>query len=164
MSPLVIILLLLAGLSEAIGRLLPLIARRPRTSRPQLIPLLLIGAVVEGAVFALWPLTAWTLAELMLSAPLSGGAAFTWTPDLVVPLLLAAVLAFPLLGPLLHLLLLVAVGAGLVAPLAAATGLGWWAAAGCVAVAGFGLGIAVEVVRRLVVQISAITGMREPVT
>jgi hypothetical protein len=163
-STLVLILLLLAGLSEAAGRLLPLIARRPRTSRPQLVPLLLIGAVVEGAVFALWPPTAWTLAGLMLSTPLPGTAAFTWTPDLVVPLLLAAVLAFPLLGPLLHLLLLVAVGAGLVAPLAAATGLGWWAAAGCVAVAGFGLGIAVEVVRRLVVKASAITGVREPAT
>ncbi|GAA4950379.1 hypothetical protein HD597_002555 [Nonomuraea thailandensis] len=164
MSSLVIILLLLAGLSEAAGRLLPLLARRPRTSRPLLIPLVLIGAVVEGAVFALWPLTAWTLAGLMRSAPLPGDAAFTWTPDLAAPLLLAAVLAFPLLGPLLHLLLLVAVGAGLVAPLAAATGLGWWAAAGCVAVAGFGLGIAVEVVRRLVVTASAITGVRGPAT
>ncbi|TYB64871.1 hypothetical protein FXF51_20720 [Nonomuraea sp. PA05] len=164
MSPLVIILLLLAGLSEAIGRLLPLLTRRPRTSRPQLIPLLLIGAVVEGAVFALWPLTAWTIAELTLSAPLSGVAPFTWTPGLVVPLLLSAVLAFPLLGPLLHLLLLVAVGASLVAPLAAGTGLGWWAAAGCVAVAGLGLGTTVEVVRRLVVRISAATGVREQVT
>ena len=33
-------------------------------------------------------------------------------------------------------------------------GLGWWAAAGCVAVAGAGLAAAVEVVRRLVVRIS----------
>ncbi|MGW3351903.1 hypothetical protein ACWDA3_52165 [Nonomuraea rubra] len=162
MSPLVLTLLLLGGLSEAAGRLLPLIARRPRTSRPQLIPLVLIGAVVEGAVFALWPLIAWTLAGLMLTEPPPGVAAFTWTPDKAVPLLLAAILAFPLLGPLLHMLLLVAVGAGLVAPLAAATGLGWWAAAGCVAVAGLGLGLAVEVVRRLVVQAGALTGVREP--
>jgi hypothetical protein len=34
------------------------------------------------------------------------------------------------------------------------TGLGWWAAAGCVAVAGVGLAAAVDVVRRLVVRIS----------
>ena len=78
-----------------------------------------------------------------------------WTPSLVAPLVLAAVLAFPLLGPLLHLLLLVGVGAGLAGPLATATGLGWWGAAGCVAVAGVGLGVAVEAVRRLVVRISA---------
>ena len=45
-------------------------------------------------------------------------------------------------------------------PLAAATGLGWWAAAGCVAVAGAGLGVAVEVVRRLVARIG-VTGVRE---
>ena len=43
------------------------------------------------------------------------------------------------------------------------TGLGWWAAAGCVAGAGVGLGVAVEAVRRLVVKISAIR-MREPLT
>jgi hypothetical protein len=57
-------------------------------------------------------------------------------------------------------LLLVGVGAGLVAPLAATTGLGWWAAAGCVAVAGAGLAAAIDVVRRLVGKISA-TGARE---
>ncbi|MEQ4724793.1 hypothetical protein [Nonomuraea sp. B19D2] len=160
MSPLVVVLLLCAGLSEAAGRILPLVARRSSVPRPVAILLLLFGAVVESAVFALWPLAAWTLAELVLSAPLSGVAALTWTPGLAAPLLLAAVLAFPLLGPLLHLLLFVGVGASLVAPLAAATGLGWWAAAGCVAIAGIGLGVAVEAVRRLVVKIS-ITGAQE---
>ncbi|WP_336215886.1 hypothetical protein [Nonomuraea sp. LPB2021202275-12-8] len=163
MSPVVVVLLLFAGLSESAGRILPLIARRPSVSRPHAIQLLLTGAVVEGAVFALWPLTAWTLAELVLSPPLSGVAASTWTPGLAAPLLLAAVLAFPLLGPLLHLLLFVGVGAGLVAPLAATTGLGWWPAAGCLAVAGVGLGAAVEVVRRLVVKISA-TGAQAVIT
>ncbi|GAA4557196.1 hypothetical protein [Planotetraspora kaengkrachanensis] len=160
MSLMVVAVLLLAGLSEALGRLLPLVARRPGVSRPVAAELLLIGAVVEGAVFALWPLTSWTIAELVLSPPLFGAAALTWTPGLAAPLLLSAVLAFPLLGPLLHLLLFVGVGIGLVAPLSAMTGLGWWAAAGCVAVAGVGLGVAVEAVRRLVAKISG-TGARE---
>ncbi|TDC96658.1 hypothetical protein E1292_38100 [Nonomuraea deserti] len=154
MSPAVVVLVLLAGLSESAGRILPLVARRPGVSRSNAILLLLTGAVVEGAVFALWPLTAWTLAELLVSAPVSGVAALTWTPGLVVPLLLAAVIAFPLLGPLLHLLLLVGVGTGLATQLAATTGLSWWPAAGCVAVAGIGLAAAVDVVRRLVVRIS----------
>ncbi|UBU18276.1 hypothetical protein [Nonomuraea gerenzanensis] len=156
MSPFVAVVLLLAGLSESAGRLLPLIARRPGVSRSHAIRLLLTGAVVEGSVFALWPPAAWTLAELALSAPVTGVAALTWTPGLAAPLLLAAVLAFPLLGPLLHLLLLAGVGAGLVSPLAAATGLDWWPAAACVSIAGIGLGLAVEAVRRLVVTISAI--------
>ncbi|GIH22665.1 hypothetical protein Aph01nite_09750 [Acrocarpospora phusangensis] len=157
MSSVVGVLLLFAGLSEAAGRILPLVARRPTASRSHAIMLLLSGAVVEGVVFALWPLTAWTLAELALPGP--QGVALAWTPGRVAPLLLAAVLAFPLLGPLLHLLLLMGVGIGLVGPLAETTGLGWWAAAGCVAVAGVGLGTAIEIVRRLVMQIS---GTRPP--
>ncbi|MFK4264756.1 hypothetical protein [Streptomyces milbemycinicus] len=161
MSPFVIVLLLFAGLSEAAGRILPLVARRPGMSRTFVAGLLLPGGLVESAVFALWPLTAWTLAKLVLSPPLQGGG-LAWTPGLVAPLVLAAVLAFPLLGPLLHLLLFVGVGAGLADPLAAATGLGWWAAAGCVAVSGAGLGIAVEAVRRLVVRLSA-TEALEPI-
>ncbi|KAB8189612.1 hypothetical protein FH608_039165 [Nonomuraea phyllanthi] len=160
MSPVVFALLLLAGLSESAGRLLPLVARRPGVSHASAILLLLTGAVVESAVFALWPLAATTLAELMLPAPLAPGATLTWTAGLVAPLLLAALIAFPLLGPLLHLLLLVGVGAGLVSPLAAATGLGWWAAAGCVAVAAIGLAATVDGVRRLVVKLSP-TGHQE---
>jgi hypothetical protein len=154
MSPAVVVLLLFAGWSEAAGRILPLAVRRPGMSRTVVAGSLLAAGLVEAAVFALWPLTAWTLAELVLSTP-PPGAGLVWTPDLVVPLVLAAVLAFPLLGPLLHLLLLVGVGAGLVGPLVSATGLGWWLAAGCVAVAGAGLGVTVEAVRRLVVRISA---------
>ena len=34
MSPLVVVLLLLAGLSESAGRILPLVARRPECRRP----------------------------------------------------------------------------------------------------------------------------------
>ncbi|MFJ9711289.1 hypothetical protein [Streptomyces sp. NPDC101234] len=154
MSPTVVVLLLFAGLSEAAGRILPLVARRPGMSRTLVAGLLLPAGLVEGVVFALWPLTAWTMAELVLSSP-PPGAGLEWTPSVVAPLVLAAVLAFPLLGPLLHFLLFVGVGAGLVGPLAAASGLGWWSAAGCVAVAGLGLGLAVETVRRLVVRVSA---------
>ena len=164
MSPTVVVLLLFAGLSEAAGRMLPLIARRSGATRTGVVGLLLTGALVEGTVFALWPLTAWTLARLVLPAPAAPHVvAPAWTPGLVAPLVLAAVLAFPLLGPLLHLLLLVGVGAGLAGPLAAATGLGWWAAAGCLAVAGVGLALAVEAVRRLVGTIGA-TGAAEPRT
>ncbi|MEU0645023.1 hypothetical protein [Streptomyces umbrinus] len=149
-----VVLLLLAGVSEAAGRILPVAVGRPGMSRTRVAGLLCAGGLVEAAVFALWPLTAWTLAELVLSSTPEGDG-LVWTPDLVAPLVLAAILAFPLLGPFLHLLLFVAVGAGLAGPLAAATDLGWWGAAGCVAVAGAGLGIAVEAVRRLVVRISA---------
>ncbi|WP_394618909.1 hypothetical protein JNUCC0626_07360 [Lentzea sp. JNUCC 0626] len=161
MSAAVVVLLLAAGLSEAVGRVLPFLVRRPGTSWQAVASLLTTGGLIEAAVFALWPLAAWTLAGLVPSTS-SPGEVLTWTPGLVVPLVLAAVLAFPLLGPLLHLLLLVGVGASLAGPLAVATGLGWWAAAGCVAVAGIGLGVAVEGVRRLVGQLTA-TGTREAI-
>ncbi|MBQ0894848.1 hypothetical protein KBX37_17370 [Micromonospora sp. U56] len=154
MSPLVVILLLFAGLSEAAGRLLPVVARLSGASRTRVIGLIMAGAVVDGAVFALWPLSAWTVAELLLPTSSSGEAALVWTPALAAPLLLAAVLAFPLLGPLLHLLLMVGVGTGLATALATVAGIGWWDAAGCVAVAGVGLGVAVEGIRRLVVRLN----------
>ncbi|MDO3703636.1 hypothetical protein Q3W71_18385 [Micromonospora sp. C28SCA-DRY-2] len=154
MTPAVAVLLLLAGLSEAAGRLLPVVARLPGASRVRVVGLMLAGAVVDGAVFALWPLSAWTLAELALAPAPSDESALVWTPGLAAPLLLAAVLAFPLLGPLLHLLLMVGVGTGLAAALATTTGLGWWDAAGCVALAGVALGTAVEGVRRLVVRLN----------
>ncbi|MEV0220939.1 hypothetical protein [Streptomyces sp. NPDC050704] len=161
MSAAVVALLLLAGVSEAAGRIMPLAVRRPGMSRPFVAGLLLAAGLVEAAVLALWPLTAWTLAELVLAPP-PPGAELVWTPGLVAPLVFAAVLAFPLLGPFLHLLLFVGVGAGLSGPLATATGMGWWSAAGCVALAGAGLGVAVEAVRRLVVRISE-TGTPEAI-
>ncbi|MGN9778613.1 hypothetical protein ACTMS0_23015 [Micromonospora sp. H33] len=163
MSPVVAILLLFAGLSEAAGRLLPVVARLSGVSRTRVVGLLLTGAVVDGAVFALWPLSAWTLAELVLPTAPSAEAALVWTPGLAAPLLLAAVLAFPLLGPLLHLLLMVGVGAGLAGALATVAGIGWWNAAGCVAIAGIGLAVAVEGVRRLVVRLNR-TRAPEPLT
>ncbi|MFL6000858.1 MAG: hypothetical protein ACJ736_42350 [Streptomyces sp.] len=161
MSPAVVVLLAFAGLSEAAGRVLPLVARRPGMPRTLVAALLLPAGLVEALVFALWPLTAWTVAELVLSSP-PPGTGLVWTPGMVAPLVLAAVLAFPLLGPLLHLVLFVGVGAGLVGPLAAASGLDRWSAAGCVAVAGAALALSVETVRRLVVRISA-TPAQEPI-
>ncbi len=166
MSTAVVVLLVLAGLSESAGRVLPLLARRPNLS-PQLVAgLMATGTVVEGTVMALWPLAAWTVADLVQpvvapdAAPLPGTVGLVWTPASVAPLLLAAILAFPLLGPALHVLLLAGVGAGLAGPLAQASGLGWWAAAGCIAVAGMGLAATVEVVRLLIARL--IAGAREP--
>jgi hypothetical protein len=161
MSP-VIVLLLIAGLSEAAGRVLPLVARRPGMSRPLVAGLLLAGGLIEAAVIALWPLTAWTLAELVMPTAAPDTAGLVWTTGLIAPLMLAAILAFPWLGPLLHLLLLIGVGAGLAGSLAAATELAWMVAAGCVAVAGIGLALAVDVVRRLVAAILGL-GVREAV-
>ncbi|MGX9883367.1 hypothetical protein [Streptomyces sp. NPDC002276] len=153
MSSTVVVLLLIAGVSEAAGRILPLVAGRPGMSRTLVAGLLLPAGLVEGIVFALWPLTAWTLAEAVVSSP-PPGPVLVWTPGLAAPLVLAAVLAFPWLGPLLHFMLFAGVGADLVGPLATASGLGWWSAAGCVAIAGTGLALAVEAVRRLVFRIS----------
>jgi hypothetical protein len=165
---LVVVLLLLAGLSEAVGRILPLIARRPGVSRTFVVGLLATGALVDGAVFALWPLSTWALAGLVLTASAHNDTGLMWTPGLLAPLVFAAVLAFPLLGPLLHLLLFVGVGVGLASSLAATTGLDWGVAAGCVAVAGVGLALAVEAVRRLVMTVGtgAIreTGVPEVIT
>ncbi|GLS33653.1 hypothetical protein SAMN04488498_11618 [Mesorhizobium albiziae] len=166
MSATVVVLLVLAGLSESAGRVLPLVARRPKLSPRLVAGLMVTGTVVEGTVIALWPLAAWTVADLVQpvvapdAASPPGTTGMAWTPALVAPLLLAAVLAFPLLGPFLHLLLVAGVAAGLAGPLAAASGLGWWTAAGCIAVAAVGLAATVEVVRRLIARI--IAGAREP--
>jgi hypothetical protein len=168
-STAVVVLLVLAGLSESAGRVLPLVACRPKLSPRLIAGLMVTGTVVEGTVMALWPLAAWTVANLVQpvvapdAAPLPGAIGLAWTPALIAPLLLAAVLAFPLLGPFLHILLITGVGAGLAGPLAAASGLGWWTAAGCIAVAGIGLAVTVEVVRRLIARIIAGAREREPI-
>jgi len=149
-SPAIVVLMLFAGLSEAAGRLLPVVTRGSGASRRRAVGLMLLGAVVDGAVFAIWPVAAWVLAVALPGS--SSGEVVVWTPALAAPLLLAAVLAFPLLGPLLHLTVLAGVGAGLAAELATTVGLGRWVAGGCVAVAGVGLAIAVEAVRQLVAR------------
>jgi hypothetical protein len=159
MSTTLVVLLVLAGLSESAGRVLPLVARRPRLSPRLVAGLMVTGTMVEGTVIALWPVAAWTVADLVGPGQLPSTSGLAWTPAMVAPLLLAAILAFPLLGPFLHLLLLVGVGVGLVGPLASASGLGWWAAAGCVAAAGVGLSAVVEVVRRVAARLVA--GARE---
>ncbi|WP_249999235.1 hypothetical protein [Actinoplanes sp. M2I2] len=163
MSAAVIVLLLFAGLSEAAGRVLPVVAGRSGASRRATIGLLTTGTLIDGAVFALWPLSAWALAGLVRPGPSGDEGAPVWTAELAAPLLLAAVLAFPLLGPALHGVLLIGVGAGLTGAVATSAGTGSWFAAGCVAVAGIGLAGAVEAVRRLVIRLHA-TRVREALT
>lgn len=166
MSTTVLVLLFLVGLSESAGRVLPLVAFRPKLSPQVVVGLMVTGAVVEGTVVALWPLAAWIVSDLVQQivppgeAGLSGTAGLAWTPALVAPLLLAAVLAFPLLGPSLHILLVAGVGAGLAGPLAGASGLDWWPAAGCIAIARVWLAVTFEVIRRLIARI--IAGSRRP--
>jgi hypothetical protein len=152
-SALVVGLLLAAGLSESIGRVLPVVAGRSGVSRPGAIGLVLAGAVVEGALFALWPLVAWILATLVQPAAQPDGEIPGWTPGSLAVLLLAAVRAFPLLGPLLHTMLLTGAAVGLADALTAPTGLNWWAAAGYAAIAYAGLALVVAGVRRLVTRL-----------
>jgi len=169
MSPVIVVLLVLVGLSEAAGRVLPLISRRPGVSRTFVVGLLTAGTLIDGAVFALWPLGSWAIAGLVMPASVDDGTVLTWTPSLLAPLLFCAILAFPLLGPLLHFALCVGVGAGLATSLATETGIDWWLAAGCVAVAGVGLGLAVEGVRHVVMTVgtsrpSGANGVPEAIT
>ena len=141
---LVAALLLLAGLSEAVGRLLPVVSRRPGASERFVIVSLATGALVEAAVFTSWP---W-VSEL-LAAQFAGGddVAVEWTPRTVAPLLLTAILAFPLIGPFLHTLLISGVGIRLAQVLHAESDTGWWPALACVAAAGIGLTLAVTAIR-----------------
>lgn len=143
------VLLVFAGLSETVGRILPLIVRHHRASRALLIRLLITGTLVEALVFALWPTTAWFLAGAIV-AGLPPGAAPTWTAGGAVPLLLTGILAFPLLGPALHLVVLILAGAALADQLAAATELGGWPAIACVAGSGMLLAFLLAMVRRVV--------------
>ncbi|MFI2703538.1 hypothetical protein [Cellulosimicrobium composti] len=159
MTAAVLALVALAGLSEAAGRVLPVVARRSRASGPLVAALMLTGTVVEAVVIVAWPAAAVAVARATGAAP---GVTLGWTAATVAPLVLAAVLALPLVGPFLHATLLVAVGAAMAGRLADAAGAGWWAAAACVAVAGLGLAAAVEVVRFVVARVVA-TGSRRAV-
>ncbi|WP_040569103.1 hypothetical protein [Microbacterium yannicii] len=154
MSPAVVALLILAGLSESAGRILPLLSRRASSSRaeipkPILFSLLLTGAAIDATVFALWPICASLLAPLF-GAPATGPAPVNWTVDLIAPLVVAAIISFPLIGPFLHGLLIFGVGLGLLDQLIDATGMPWPAAAGCIAIAGIGLAAFVGLLRVLV--------------
>ncbi|MDQ4110686.1 MAG: hypothetical protein M3306_06240 [Actinomycetota bacterium] len=153
MTTAVLVIVVLSGLSEAAGRVLPLVARRGHVSKPAIAGLLATGTVVESGVIALWPVVTWALAHLLPEAPQESAGVLTWTPASVAPLLLAGVLAFPLLGPGLHLLLLTGVGAGLTGSLSAATGSDLWLSAVCVIGAGVGLAASVESVRRAVSRV-----------
>ncbi len=166
MSPVVAILLLVAGLSEAAGRLLPVVARLSGVSPVRVVSRWLLDGRRRRrrGVRALAAVRVGRSPVLVLPTAPSDEAALVWTPGLVAPLVLAAVLAFPLLGQLLHLLLMVGVGAGLAGALATAAGVGWWEAAGCVAIAGVGLGVSVEAVRRPGRAAQRQTRATEPVT
>ena len=159
MPAVVLALVVLAGLSEAAGRVLPIVARRAHVSAPFVAALMLTGTVVEATMIALWPLVAVAVAGLMDA---STTVVLGWTAATVAPLVLAAVLALPLVGPFLHAALLVAVGTVMAGRLADASGLGWWEAALCVAVAGLGLAGVVGGVRYLMARLVAV-GLRRTV-
>ncbi len=142
-------LLLLAGLSETAGRIVPLVVRRHHASRGSVIRLVLAGTVVEAMVFALWPLTGWVLAGLVVHRS-PYGVAPVWTTGSVAPLLLAGTLAFPLLGPALHVVVLAVAGTALTGDLAVAANLDRWPALACVACSGLFLAVLVGAVRRAV--------------
>lgn len=141
------LLLGIAGLSETVGRIVPLVARRHRASRATVVRLLIAGTVVQALVFAVWPLLARTVAGVLPLGAAGPAAAPGWTAGSIAPLLFCAVLAFPLLGPALHLVVLVLAGIALSDQLASA-GAGWWAAAGCVAVAAAALALLLGAIRR----------------
>jgi hypothetical protein len=137
-----------AGLSETAGRLVPLLARRRRAaSHTAVIGLLLAGTVVQALVFAVWPLAASRAAGLVTDGP---AAAATWTAGSAAPLLLCAILAFPLLGPALHVVVLGVAGIDLAGQIATTTGLAWWPALACVAATGAVLALLLGGVRRAV--------------
>lgn len=144
-----------AGLSETVGRIVPLLARRHRpASHATVLGLLLAGTVVQALLFTSWPVAATTLAGLLRgSAPAvaaSVGGTVTWSAGAAAPLLFCAVLAFPLLGPALHVVVLTVAGLDLTGRVAAATGLAWWPAAACVAVSAVVLALLLEGIRRVV--------------
>lgn len=166
MSPGVMALLILAGLSESAGRILPLLSRRASSSRaeipkPILFGLLLTGAVIDGFVFALWPVCASLIAPY-LGAAATATPAVSWTESLVAPLVVAAIIAFPLIGPLVHGLLIFGVGLGLLDQLLDSTGMSWPAGAACITVAGVGLAASVGLVRMLVGRVVMIGPRQEP--
>lgn len=45
--------------------MLPLVAGRSRLSPRLVAGLMVTGTVIEGTLFALWPLGAWTIADLV---------------------------------------------------------------------------------------------------
>jgi hypothetical protein len=144
------VLVVLAGLSETVGRIVPLVARRHHATRATVIRLLAGGTVIQALLFAAWPLLAWTLAGLIHLGPVGGSlAAPGWTAGSAAPLLFCAVFAFPLLGPALHVVVLALAGLALSEQLAAG-GSDWWPAVGCVAAAAVLLALVLGGIRRAV--------------
>jgi hypothetical protein len=144
MSVATMLLLLGAGFSETAGRILPIVARRPTTSSSALVTLFVSGTVVEAVGFAVWP----ALAGVLLAAAGHPVGDTTWPAGVLVVLLFAALLAFPFLGPALHLLVALIAGVGLTDHLASGTS--WAAPATAVAVAGVTLWLATVGLRALI--------------
>jgi hypothetical protein len=141
----VAILLVAAGLSESVGRILPVIARGRWHSRQALVWLIAAGTIVDALFFAVWPVLAGFVLQGLSGHPPSGPA---WTAGSVAVLLLAAVLAMPVVGPFLHLAVFVVAGSLLSTRLAPAVG--FWPCSLAVALAGFAVAFAVGCVRTLV--------------
>src|SRR5690606_18757946 len=94
LTPGVVALLLIAGLSESAGRILPLISRRASTTRvlvpkPILFGLLITGGVIDSAIFLVWPAWASTLASRFASGS-TPNPGVSWTAALAAPLILCA--------------------------------------------------------------------------
>jgi len=147
----VVALLLIAGLSESAGRILPLISRRASTTRvlvpkPILFGLLITGGVIDSAIFLVWPAWASTLASRFASGS-TPNPGVSWTAELAAPLILCAIIGLPLIGPALHALVLLGVSLSLINVLARDTAMPWATAAASVAVAGLGLALSVTLLR-----------------
>lgn len=161
MSPAVVALLLIAGLSESAGRMLPLISRRAATTRshvpkPIIFGLLFTGGAIDSAIFLVWPAWASALAS-RFGAGSTVSPGVSWTAELAAPLILCAIIGLPLIGPALHALVLLGVSLSLITVLARATAMPWGGAAASVAVAGIGLAASVAVLRWSVSRLIAAT-------
>ncbi|HTN54783.1 MAG TPA: hypothetical protein VLZ82_01270 [Microbacterium sp.] len=151
MTPGAVTLLLIAGLSESAGRILPLISRRASLTRshvpkPIVFGLLLTGGVIDSVVFLVWPGWASALAFRFGAGPMPSPGV-SWTAELAAPLILCAIICLPLIGPALHALVLLGVALSLMVVLTRETGISWITAAASVAIAGIGLALSVTVLR-----------------
>jgi|GEM_PF-2554887 len=151
MSPTAVALLLIAGLSESAGRMLPLISRRASTTRshvpkPIVFGLLITGGAIDAAIFLVWPTWASALAS-RLGADSAPSPGVSWTAELAAPLILCAIIGLPLIGPALHALVLLGVSLSLSIVLARDSAMPWGGAAASVAVAGLGLAVSVTLLR-----------------
>jgi len=161
MTPDVVTLLVIAGLSESAGRILPLISRRASTTRthvpkPIVFGLLITGGVIDSTVFLVWPAWAGAFASRFGTVP-TPNPGVTWTAELAAPLILCAIIGLPLVGPALHALVLLGVSLSLITVMAGETTMSWSAAAASVGAAGVGLALSVTLLRWSVSRLIART-------